>query len=75
MKSLSLCKVCVIFGIVAVVAMIVDYLFLYPNFFSGYLCNLAVECLGVILTLIVIQKVLEKHNESKEKQAERKKYP
>lgn len=33
MKSLSLCKVCVIFGIVAVVAMIVDYLFLYPNFF------------------------------------------
>lgn len=72
MKSLSLCKVCVIFGIVAVVAMIVDYLFLYPNFFSGYLCNLAVECLGVILTLIVIQKVLKKHNESKEKRAERK---
>lgn len=70
MKSLNLI-VCAIFAILAAAAIIVDYLNLYPNF-SGYLCNLAVECLGVILTLIVIQKVLEKHNESKEKQAERK---
>lgn len=30
------------------------------------------EFIGVIITLVVIQKVLDKHNEKKEKQAERK---
>lgn len=69
MKSLSL-KVCVIFGILAAAAMIIDYLFLYPNF-SGYLCNLAVECLGVIFTLTFIHKALEKYNGDKEKEIER----
>lgn len=71
MKSLNLAIVCAIFTLLVAVAMIVDYCNILPSFFSGYLCNFAVECLGVILTLIVIQKVLEKHNENKERQLER----
>lgn len=71
MKFFSLKNVCIVFGICSIGFMIVDYFNIVPNF-SGYLCNLAVEFIGVIITLVVIQKVLDKHNEKKEKQAERK---
>lgn len=63
----------IISAILALMSLLVDLFFIrykYPHL-SGYLCNFAVECLGVIVTLFVIQRVLEKHNESKEKELER----
>ena len=63
----------IVSGILAIVSLVVDLFFIqhkYPHL-SGYLCNLAVECLGVIVTLFIIQRALEKRNENKEKELER----
>ena len=41
----------------------------YPKL-SGYFCNIATECIGLFITICVIQKMLEKNDIKKERQNE-----
>lgn len=66
-----MCIVCAIFAILFI---LIDLFILKNNcpHLSSYLCNFAVESISIIITLTIIQKILEKRNESKEKELERK---
>lgn len=72
MKSYMLVVVCIVCVILCVVAVIVDYFNVFPKF-SSYLSNIAIECLSIVVTLLVIHKALELHNDNKVKQRERQK--
>ncbi len=66
-----MCIVCAIFAISFI---LIDLFILKNNcpHLSSYLCNVAVESISIIITLTIIQKILEKRNDDKEKELERK---
>lgn len=66
-----MCIVCVIFAILFI---LIDFIILKNNcpHLSSYLCNVAVESISIIITLTIIQNILEKRNDDKEKELERK---
>lgn len=72
MKNLqiSLNQVVIICIIFAVLFGFADY-FIANTSISSYLCNLSVECLSIAITLFIIQRILEKRENDKEKELER----
>lgn len=61
--------------LVAIVLTTIDFLALTENFskLSGYFCNIATECLGLILTICIIQNIFDKFESKKEREEENRK--
>lgn len=61
--------------VIFIILIVIDYTLLKdPNAkISGYICNIATEFLGIIITYFVIQRLFNKQNIDKEKQEEREK--
>lgn len=65
-------KIGIVLTIVYIVLLCIDIFGLkdsYPKL-SGYLCNITTECIGLFITICIIQKMLEKNDIKKEKQNE-----
>ncbi|MBE7704390.1 MAG: hypothetical protein E7Z90_01105 [Cyanobacteria bacterium SIG29] len=76
MKKLDLIlKIGIVLLLLIIVFVHIDFAFLYTkhSFFSGYFCNIATECIGLILTVCLIQQIINKRDENKEKLEEKMK--
>lgn len=69
-SQIPLNKVVIICIILAILFGFADY-FITNTSISSYLCNLAVECLSIAITLFIIQRILEKRDNDKERELER----
>lgn len=76
MKKLDLIfKIGIVLFVLIILLVCIDNVFLFPenSFFSGYFCNIATECIGLILTVCLIQQIINKRDENKEKTEEKTK--
>ena len=74
-RKLIITLIFIVLFFVAIIFTTIDFVVLTENFpkLSGYICNIATECVGLIVTICIIQNIFDKVESKKEKEEENKK--